>query len=112
MCSHCIYGERGCIIDWHIPTLAVALIAVLPGACFIFAFEGAARSVRLTVSDRLLRALAISAIFHAMVSGGSYLLWRHAIRSGDLGAGRVSAWVVEVATLLYVVAPTGAGFTL
>jgi hypothetical protein len=47
-----------------------------------------------------------------MVSGGSYVLWRHAIRSGDLGAGRVSPWIVELATLLYVVAPTAVGFAL
>jgi Family of unknown function (DUF6338) len=112
MCSHCITGNGDASLIGTFQALAVALIAVLPGACFIFAFEGAARDARLTVTDRLLRALAISAIFHAMVSGGSYLLWRHAIRSGDLAAGRVSPWIVELATLLYVVAPTAAGFAL
>jgi hypothetical protein len=91
---------------------AVALIVVFPGACFVVAYEAAARGTHRTGADRLLIALLISATFHATISGGSYLFWRDAIHSGDLRAGRVSPWLVELVSLSYVAIPTAAGFSL
>jgi hypothetical protein len=92
--------------------LAVAVVAVLPGAAYMFAYEREAGAFSVGMSDRLVRFLAASAVMHALLSAGTYWLYRAAIASGDLRAGRAPLWAVEAAAVAYVALPTAAGLTV
>lgn len=89
--------------------LAVTLLAVLPGASYTFAFERLAGSFGVSLSDRLVRFTAASAVFHALFSGIELLLYRKFVISGRLVAGSLAAWQFEIVSLLYVLLPTAVG---
>jgi len=89
--------------------LAVALLALLPGASSTFAYERVVGGFGVSLSDRLVRFLAASALFAALFSGPGLLLYRHFIVTGQLGRGDVNALVFEVVILAYVLLPTAAG---
>lgn len=86
--------------------LAVALVALLPGASYTFAFERVAGSFGVKFSDRLIRFLAASAIFAAILSGPGFLLYRDWVTSGNLSRGRVNAGYFELIVCGYVLLPT------
>ena len=92
--------------------LAVFVLALLPGACYTFAFEREAGSFGITASDRLVRFIAASAAFQALLAGPSYLAYRHFVVSGHLRSGQVSAWWVELIAVGYVLVPTAAGYAI
>ena len=48
--------------------LAVTLLAVLPGASYTFAYERVVGAFGVSLSDRLVRFTAASAIFHVRFS--------------------------------------------
>jgi hypothetical protein len=89
--------------------LAVAVIALVPGAAYTFAFERVAGSFGAGASDRLIRFLTASATFHAVFAGLTYYVYVHLFRSGDLSHGRVDWWVLELAAIGYVGVPTAIG---
>ena len=86
--------------------LEVALLALLPGASYTFAYERLAGAFGVKFSDRLVRFLAASAVFAAIFSGPAFTIYRHWIATGRLARGHVSAWVVECVALAYVLLPT------
>lgn len=86
-------------------TVWLAIIAVLPGAAYTFAFERMAGSFGAGASDRLIRFLTASAIFQALFSGLTYHLYVHDVRSGDLSKGQVHWWLVEIAAVAYIGVP-------
>lgn len=92
--------------------LGVALLALLPGAAYTYAFEREAGSFGAGASDRLIRFLSASAIFQAAFSGLTYFVYVHSIRSGDLQKGTVDAWVVELAALGYIGIPIAVGWLI
>jgi hypothetical protein len=67
--------------------LLVLLLAVLPGAMFTFGFERQAGAFGVTLADRVLRFVAVSAAFTAAYAWPVYLA-RSALLSGDLDAPR------------------------
>ena len=89
--------------------LAVSLLAVLPGASYTFAYERLAGAYGVSLSDRLIRFLAASAIFHALLSGLELWLYRTAFLSGRWSRGEIAAWQFEVMALTYVLLPTAVG---
>jgi hypothetical protein len=89
--------------------LGVAVIALLPGAAYTFAFERVAGSYGAGASDRLVRFLTASASLHAIFAGLTYYVYIHAIKTGDLAHGRVSGWVVEAVAIAYIGVPTALG---
>lgn len=89
--------------------VAVAVLAILPGAAYVFAYERQAGAFGVGLPDRFVRFLAASAVMHALLSAGTYALYREAVLSGDLSAGRVPLWAVEVAAVAYLALPTVAG---
>jgi hypothetical protein len=89
--------------------VAVVLFAVLPGAAYTFAYEREAGAFGVALSDRLVRFLAASAVMHAALSGGTYWLYRHAVATGDLRAGRTPLWIVQAVAMAYVATPMVAG---
>jgi hypothetical protein len=85
----------------------VALIALLPGASYNFAYERAfGYTPTDRSSDRLVRFLAASAVFQAVYSGPELVLYRHYIVTGRLRAGRLHWWLAEIVALAYVLIPS------
>lgn len=92
--------------------LAVAVLAVLPGAAYMFAYEREAGAFSVALADRLVRFLAASAVMHALLSSGTYWLYRHAVVNGELVRGKSPLWAVEAAAVAYVALPTAAGLAV
>lgn len=89
--------------------LVVSLLALLPGASYTFAYERVVGRFGVSLSDRLLRFVAASALFAALLSGPGLLLYREVIVSGRLGRGDVSAFHFQLLVLAYVLVPTVTG---
>lgn len=89
--------------------LAVAVVAILPGAAFLLAFEARSGSYKVGVPDRLIRFLVASATLHAFVSGATYYIYKTQIVTGRLAQGKVSIWLVELVAIAYAVLPFVAG---
>ena len=64
--------------------LAVALLALLPGASYIFAYERVVGGFGVSLADRLVRFLAASALFVAVFAWAGLLLYRNFIIAGCL----------------------------
>ena len=90
--------------------LIVTVLALLPGASYTFALERTIGSYGINFSDRLVRFLAASAIFHALASGPEYLLYRRYLAGNLLAHGDLRWWVLELLALPYVFVPIGVGF--
>lgn len=89
--------------------LAVALLAVLPGASYTFAYERVVGGFGSSLSDRLVRFLAASALFGAIFSGPGLLIYQHYVANGSLGRGDVNPWLFQSVALAYVLVPTSVG---
>jgi len=86
--------------------IAIA-IAVGPGALYFWAFERQAGRWGVGLSDRILRFVGLSALFHAAVAPVSYWFWAHQwpeIREGE----PVSLWLWGLA-VAYVAVPVAGG---
>lgn len=92
--------------------LLVALLALLPGASYTFAYERVAGGYGISFADRLVRFLASSALFHALFSGPEYLLYRDLFKNNRLQGGGVDWWLVEAVALAYVLVPVAVGALL
>ncbi len=90
-----------------IEALAVVLVAVLPGALYVWAFERLAGRWGLGFSDRLFRFIGISALFHAATAPATYRIWHDYLRDGD----DLPLWLWPVA-LAYVLVPVATGTLL
>lgn len=89
--------------------LGVALLALLPGASYTFAYERIVGKFGASLADRLVRFLAASAAFMAIFSGPGLLLYRHVIVPGRLAHGDVNWLEFELFAVAYVLIPTVAG---
>ena len=91
-------------------SLAVTAVVLLPGALYIWAFERQAGRWGVGLSDRLLRFIGGSALFHAAVAPGTYWLWT--TQWPRLRTSRpVSLWL-WLAVAAYVLVPLVAGTTI
>lgn len=89
--------------------LAVFLLAGLPGALYTWAFERQVGQWGATASDRVLRFVAGSAVFHAIFAPVTYWVWLRFVHSGRLaGHGPVPLYLWVIA-LGYVAVPFLAG---
>lgn len=87
--------------------VAVTLIALLPGALYVWAFERQAGRYGISLSDRVLRFVGGSAVFLAIMAVPLYWLfanYAHVIAS----AGTLPAWLAIV-PVVYVVLPLVGG---
>lgn len=87
--------------------VAVLTLALLPGALYVWAFERQAGRWGIGLSDRLLRFVGGSALFHAAAAPLTYWLWaeqRHTIEQ----ARPLPLWLWGVA-IAYVAIPLVAG---
>jgi hypothetical protein len=89
--------------------LAVAIVAILPGATYSFAYERHAGAYGAHVGDRLIRFVVASAAFHALFGDLEFVLARHLENSG-LDAAHW--WQVELIIVAYFAIPFLAGSAL
>lgn len=90
--------------------LAVAFLALLPGAAFTFGYERVTGPFGIKASDRLVRFLVTSSVFLALFSGPGLLLYRGLVVSGRLRRGDVNALILELGALAYIVVPAFIGW--
>ncbi|MCM2422610.1 DUF6338 family protein [Streptomyces sp. RKAG293] len=88
--------------------LFVALAFVLPGALYTWGFERTLSSWGDAATDRIIRFLGSSAVFHVLVAPLSWCFYRYEIFSGRLAHGQASLWLWPSA-MLYLLLPTAAG---
>ena len=60
-----------------VQALAIAVVAVLPGALGVWGYERRVGKWSIGSPDRVIRFLAASAAFHAALAPLTYWLWRH-----------------------------------
>jgi hypothetical protein len=76
--------------------LAVLVVAVLPGSVYTWAFERQAGAYGVTFTDRVLRFLGISLLFHLLLAWPEYALYRLLVGRRD---GQAPLLVAEFALL-------------
>jgi Family of unknown function (DUF6338) len=89
--------------------LGVLVLAFLPGALYMWAFEREAGGWGLGVTDRLLRFVGFSAVFHALAAPLTYIAYRDFIVSGRLAHGKALPLWLWLVPVVYVAIPTLAG---
>ena len=89
--------------------LGVLLLAFLPGALYVWAFEREAGGWGLGVADRFLRFVGFSAVFHALAAPLTYIAYRDFVLTGRLAHGKALPLWLWIVPVLYVVVPALAG---
>jgi hypothetical protein len=87
--------------------VAVLVFALLPGALYVWAFERQAGRWGVGLSDRLLRFVGGSALFHAAAAPLTYWLW--ADRWDEIQRGEPVSWWLWPLVLAYVAIPAVGG---
>lgn len=87
--------------------VAVLVVALLPGALYVWAFERQAGRWGIGLSDRLLRFVGGSALFHAVAAPFTYWLW--ADQWDDVTAGEPAHWWWWPVVLAYILIPVACG---
>jgi hypothetical protein len=87
--------------------VAVTALALLPGALYVWAFERQAGRWGIGLSDRLLRFVGGSAIFHAMAAPLTYWVWTDEVPGAR--ASEPLAWWLWLLVLAYVGVPSVLG---
>jgi hypothetical protein len=91
----------------------VALVlALLPGALAVWAFERNAGAWGIALPDRLLRFIGVSAVFHAVAAPVTYWIWWGYVDSGRWEANGRLPFVVWLAVVLYVGLPIVVGWVV
>ena len=90
--------------------VVVIVIALLPGALYVWAFVRQAGCYGIGLSDRILRFVGGSAVLLAVFASPLYAL--HVNFTGDVIAGRPLPWWLAAVPLAYVGVPLVAGTVL
>ena len=90
--------------------VAVLILAVLPGALYVWAFERVVGPWGIGLTDRLLRFTGISAVLHVLLAPITYRWYRLYVHSGNLAAGKTLPRAVWFALITYVFVPLIAGY--
>jgi hypothetical protein len=89
--------------------VTATVLALVPGALYVWGFERIVGNWGVRISDRLLRFVGVSVVFHAVFAPLTYWLWANYVVAGHVVAGRplpLALWLVAVG---YVAIPTVAG---
>ena len=89
--------------------LAIAVVAVLPGAISVWGYERRVGKWSIASPDRVIRFVATSAAFHAALAPLTYWLWRHYVHSGRLDRHDTLPIFLWLALLLYLAVPYALG---
>lgn len=89
--------------------LAVLAIGLLPGALYVWSFEGVVGRWGASLSDRALRFVGASALLHATAAPVSYWLWSEYVRSGRAARGDRLPIGLWFAVLAFALTPIALG---
>jgi hypothetical protein len=89
--------------------LGVVILAILPGAAYTFAYESRAGAFNLSAPDRIVRFLAVSAIFHTLAAPLTYYVYSATIHTGSLADGELNPFVVQAISIAYIGVPVAVG---
>jgi hypothetical protein len=90
--------------------LAILIVAFLPGAAYVWAFERQAGPYGVTLADRMMRFLAASIVVHLAFGWVEYLAWRVALQHDGLDVAQFA--LVWGATIVVIGVPTAVGWAL
>ncbi len=85
--------------------MLIALVAVMPGAAYTWAFEQQAGRWGANFADRVWRFAGVSSMFLVLALPGLYLAYRDLVVSGDVQAGRPVPIAYWLAAALYMAVP-------
>lgn len=84
--------------------LGVFVLALLPGAVYVWSFERQVGSWGVGLSDRVFRFIGVSAVFQALAAPLTCWLWRTYWTTGRLASGDIP-WRLRLVPIGYVGAP-------
>jgi len=91
--------------------LVILIVAFIPGAAYVWAFERQAGPYGVTLADRMMRFLAASIVVHVALGWFEYIAWRVAVpQVGRLDASQFA--VLWLTALVVVGVPTALGWGL
>jgi hypothetical protein len=85
--------------------IAVTTVALLPGALYVWGFEGQVGSWGIRLVDRVLRFFGYSAGFQALISPVTYWFYASYVQTGRLASGEQLPLYLWAIALGYVVVP-------
>ena len=89
--------------------LSVLLLAVLPGAIFIYALERWTGAWGVKAADRFLRFVVLSALFQLIALPVSFILWRKFVLADYLEEGPRFPWPLYGLAICYFAIPAAVG---
>jgi hypothetical protein len=89
--------------------LALLVVAVLPGLVYVLSFERQASGYGVTLADRTLRLIVVSAVFHLLLGWPEYLVYRWTLAAGRRQLDTDQFVAIWCGLLLIVVLPFMAG---
>lgn len=85
--------------------LIVVLVALLPGALFMWAVERLVGRYGIGFSDRLLRFIGVSTVLHVVAAPATYRIWHAYVRDGAQPADELLPLWLWPVLALYVAVP-------
>ena len=92
-----------------IEALAIAALALLPGALYVWSYERQTGLWGINLPDRVLRFLGVSALFHVLAAPFTYWLWFSWVHDDEWKGDGHLPWGLYLALLGYVALPIAAG---
>jgi hypothetical protein len=89
--------------------VAVVILALLPGALYMWAREQRTGRWGVGQADRVLRFVGASSLLHVMLAPLTYYGYGELIQSGRLARGEPLSWWYWLLAIAYVFMPIGAG---
>jgi len=90
--------------------LAVLALGFLPGALYVWSFEGVVGRWGASLSDRVLRFVGASALLHAAAAPITYRLWSDYVRPGRVAKGEPLPTLLWLVLFAYALAPVVLGW--
>lgn len=85
--------------------LAIIVLALLPGALYVWSVERFVGRWGISLADRFLRFIGVSAVLHVMAAPLTYVLWGRYLASGALPNTPAFPWGLWCASIGYVAVP-------
>lgn len=89
--------------------LAIGVLALLPGALFIWGFERQTGKWGIGLSDRLIRFFGVSAVLHVIAAPATFKAYKVYISDGTLAQSEALPSILWLGLIAYVAVPTFLG---
>jgi hypothetical protein len=93
-------------------SLAVIVLALLPGALYVWSFEREAGLWGINLPDRLLRFLGVSALFQILAAPLTVWAWHSYLKNGEWKSDGTLPWALYLIGFGYIAVPIALGLML